>query len=180
MVSWRQRSVKTRLRNWVVRYFYSGWQPAAFCFGLLAVTGVLSWDVRLSLLVGVLCAIAFIGLLAATSWNLVKKRWLQSILSFGLLICFCYSLNMSLANHFLFAADDAVIQEKLAGTAVAESIDTTTEKSSPSAPSVTEEPTASETSAEADTSTDTRKSMESSMLEFYGHRGRNKQLRETQ
>lgn len=52
MVFGRQRSVKTRLRNWVVRYFYSGWQPAAFCFGLLAVTGVLSWDVRLSLLVG--------------------------------------------------------------------------------------------------------------------------------
>lgn len=122
----------------------------------------------LSIILGGLCAIAFIGLAAATSWNLMKKRWLHSIVSFCLLAGCCYSLNMTLAHQFLFAADGTeinVVREEISETS-------TTQATSPTPEERVEEKaeTDNEDTINEDTMTE---SMESSMMEFYKHKEEN-------
>lgn len=112
----KQRLV-TQLRRECTRYFYSGWKPGIVCFGLLGLLSMVQaidglailhgnkQAIALGLCAGGLCAIAFIGLISATSWNVMKRRWLQSIVSLVWIVCFCYTVNMTLANQFLFAAE---------------------------------------------------------------------------
>lgn len=113
---------RTRLRRRLTHYFYSGWKPAAVCLGLLLLlmlvgamneTALLSSS-YLSTVLSAVCvvgvAIAFFGLVASTVWNLVNKRWIRSTLSLCLLVGISALLNMAIANLFLFAADDAAME----------------------------------------------------------------------
>ncbi|MGD1899266.1 MAG: hypothetical protein ACFB16_20240 [Phormidesmis sp.] len=74
---------------------------------LLSTAGTGSATV-LSFACGGLGAIAFVSLIGGTIWTLFTRRWLRSAISFCLLICFCYALALTIANHFLFAADDSI------------------------------------------------------------------------
>ena len=116
---------RTRARRGLTRYFRSIWRPAAFCVVMLLLltlvgamneTALLS-STYLSTVLGSLCgvgiAIAFIGLVTATVWNLVNKYWIKSTLSLCLLVGVCYALNMTIANLFLFSADDAVLESSM-------------------------------------------------------------------
>jgi len=124
--AWQKQRIRVRVRRTstrrtLTRYFRSAWRPAAFCLTmlmLLTLIGAMNEmallsSTYLSMVLGSVCgvgvAIAFMGLVTATVWNLVNKYWIKSALSICLVMGACYALNMTIANLFLFAADDAVL-----------------------------------------------------------------------
>ena len=73
-----------RLKQWILRYFNSGWLPAGVSLAVLAVftlTALLHWkyfdSLATFLLVGL--GLSFLGILSAVIWNFTRKQWAKGL-----------------------------------------------------------------------------------------------------
>jgi len=82
--------MKIRSKQILTLYFNSWWFPAVFFlaeFAVFTMVVVLQWRplfiVERVLLV--CCGIAFLGILSASLWNLMKKRWAKAVVNLVML-----------------------------------------------------------------------------------------------
>lgn len=90
--------MQSRLKQAFSVYFNSWWMPSAWCAVTVVVLRLLAflrfgnWEVILMLMVLPCLLIAFLGILCAGFWNLIKKRWTSGSLNLVILpVCVVFS-----------------------------------------------------------------------------------------
>ena len=82
--------MKIRSKQILTLYFNSWWIPAVFFlaeFAVLIMVAVSPWRplVTLEIVLLVCHGIAFLGILSASIWNFIKKRWAKAVVNLVML-----------------------------------------------------------------------------------------------
>lgn len=85
----RYEEMKMRLKHILSKYFNSKWIPTVTCLVFLAgftLSALLFWRqlVILSNVLFVCLAVAFLGILCAAVWNLIKRRWAKGVINIAM------------------------------------------------------------------------------------------------
>ena len=100
--------MKIRSKQILTLYFNSWWFPAVFFLAVLAVFTMVTLGplYNVSRVLFVCLGIAFLGILSASIWNLMKKRWAKAVVNLVMLpVCvvatlFVFDFLMAVSPQF--------------------------------------------------------------------------------